>query len=89
METTDKNNNLFTALINRAKAPTPPFFKYLKLVGLSLAAAGGVLVAAPVALPPVIITIGGYLITAGSVAAAVSQVAVSYEEGDTKKKENN
>lgn len=74
---------LFKVLTERAKAKTPPFFKKLRIVGLVLAAAGGALVAAPIALPAVVITVAGYLIVAGSVATAVSQVAVQDEEGGT------
>ena len=67
-------------LLQRIQAPTPKFFKVLRLIGLSLAAAGGTLVAAPVALPAGLVTLGGYLIVAGSVASAVSQVTVNSEE---------
>ncbi len=74
-------------LAERCKADTPPFFKKLRLIGLTLAAVGGVLVAAPIALPVAIVTAGGYLIVAGSVATAVSQVAVKDEECGTKKKD--
>ena len=63
-------------VLQRAQAPTPKFFRILRVIGLSLAAAGGILVAAPVALPAAIISAGGYLIVAGSVATAVSQVTV-------------
>jgi hypothetical protein len=79
-------NKGLKGLIERCKADTPPFFKKLRVVGLSLAAVGGVLVAAPIALPAALITAGGYLIVAGSVATAVSQVAVKDEECDPKKK---
>lgn len=85
MESTGNKKGLLQTLTERSKANTPPFFKKLRLVGLALAAVGGVLVASPVAIPAAIVTIGGYLIVAGSVATAVSQVAVSEEEG--KKKE--
>lgn len=67
-------------LIKRIQAPTPRFFKVLRTVGLGLAAAGGVLVAVPIAMPTIIVTIGSYLIVAGSVASAVSQVTVENEE---------
>jgi len=60
-------------LVERFQAPTPKFFKILRNIGLVLAAAGGVLVAAPVAIPTALVTLGGYLIVAGSVATAVSQ----------------
>jgi hypothetical protein len=63
-------------ILQRIQAPTPKFFRVLRIIGLSLAAAGGVLVAAPIALPAAIVTAGGYLVVAGSVATAVSQVAV-------------
>jgi hypothetical protein len=71
-------------LIDRLKAPTPKFFKILRNIGLGLAAAGGVIVASPVAIPTIIVTIGGYLIVAGSVATAISQ-AVTTTEGENVK----
>ena len=75
-------NKKIMKLIDRLKAPTPKFFKILRNVGLGLAAAGGVIVASPIAIPTLIVTIGGYLIVAGSVATAISQ-AVTTTEGDT------
>ena len=81
MNNTGNNKGLFKTLAERSKADTPPFFKKLRLVGLTLAAVGGVLVASPIALPAAIVAAGGYLIVAGSVATAVSQVAVKDEEG--------
>ena len=63
-------------IIKRLNEPTPPFFKKLRTAGLILAAVGGVLIASPVALPTAVITAGGYLIVAGSVATAVSQTAI-------------
>jgi hypothetical protein len=68
-------------IIDRLKAPTPKFFKILRNVGLGLAAAGGVLVATPIALPALAVTIGGYLIVAGSVATAISQAVVDASTG--------
>jgi uncharacterized membrane protein HdeD (DUF308 family) len=75
------------SVIERLSAPTPKFFKQLRTIGLVLAAVGGVLVTAPVMLPTIVVTIGGYLIVAGGVASAVSQAAVG-ENGENKKKEN-
>lgn len=69
-------------LIDRLKAPTPKFFKILRNIRLGLAAAGGVIIASPIAIPTIIVTIGGYLIVAGSVATAISQ-AVTTSEGNT------
>jgi hypothetical protein len=72
-------------IVERCCAPTPKFFKKLRTVGLILAAAGGAIIAAPVALPVALVTAAGYVIVAGSVATAVSQVAVE-ECGPFKKK---
>jgi hypothetical protein len=52
-------------VIDRFKSPTPKFFKTLRNIGLVLVAAGGVLVAAPVA---------------GSVATAISQAVTKTED---------
>ena len=61
-------------LVKRAKAPTPKFFKVLRNIGLVLAAVGGTILAAPVALPVILTSVGGYLVVAGSVVSAVSQL---------------
>lgn len=63
-------------IINRVKAPTPKFFKVLRTIGLTLAAAGGAVLASPIALPAGIVTLGGYLVAGGSVLSAVSQATV-------------
>lgn len=68
-----------TDLINRLQQETPPFFRTLRNIGLCLAAAGATIVAAPVALPTVVVTIANYLIVAGSVAGAISQATVMKE----------
>lgn len=60
-------------IIERAKAPTPKFFRVLRNIGLIMAGVGTVLLTAPVALPAAVVTVGGYLVTAGGVATAVSQ----------------
>lgn len=63
-------------IIERAKAPTPKFFKVLRNVGLALAAAGGALLTAPISLPAGIVALGGYLTVGGTVLTTVSQVTV-------------
>jgi hypothetical protein len=63
-------------ILERAALPTPKFFRYLKLVGLTLAAASGALLTAPVSLPAIIITIAGYVAVAATVTTAISQVTV-------------
>ncbi|MDI6047064.1 MAG: hypothetical protein Q8R22_04530 [Flavobacterium sp.] len=69
-------------VIKRAKAPTPKFFKVLRNIGLALAAVGGTILAAPVALPIVISSIGGYLAVAGGVLSAVSQITTISEDAN-------
>ena len=67
-------------LQQRVQSPTPKFFKKVRAIGLALAAISGTLIAAPVALPAVVIKIAGYLAVAGGVATAVSQVATEDEQ---------
>ncbi len=66
-------------VIKRANRPTPKFFKKMRTIGLTLAGVGAAILAAPVALPAVVIQIAGYLTVAGGVAGAVSQTAVKNE----------
>ena len=73
-----KNRNL--NLISRIQEPTPKWFRIVRNLGLALSAVGGVLVAAPVALPAGIVAVGGYLLLGGSIIGAVSQTAISSEE---------
>ncbi|HTG65823.1 MAG TPA: hypothetical protein VL859_05560 [Flavobacterium sp.] len=61
-------------IIERATAPTPKFFKVLRNVGLAMAAVGGTILAAPIVLPVVVTSIGGYLAVAGGVISAISQL---------------
>jgi uncharacterized membrane protein HdeD (DUF308 family) len=61
-------------IIKRAKAPIPKFFKVLRNIGLTMAALGGAVVAAPIALPLAVTSIGGYMAVAGGVLSAVSQL---------------
>ena len=64
-------------IVNRATAPTPKFFKVLRNVGLVLAAVGGTILAAPIALPVLVTTIGGYMAVAGGVLTATSQLTTT------------
>jgi uncharacterized membrane protein HdeD (DUF308 family) len=63
-------------VIERAKAPTPKFFRVLRAIGLALLSVGGSIAAAPVALPAVVVTVAGYVAVAGGVLSAVSQITV-------------
>ncbi|HEU4788208.1 MAG TPA: hypothetical protein VFS71_00820 [Flavobacterium sp.] len=61
-------------IVKRAKAPLPKFFRVLRNIGLALATVGGTVLTAPIALPLVVSSIGGYLAVAGGVLSAVSQL---------------
>ena len=74
-------------LVSRIQQPTPKWFRIVRNIGLALSAVGGVLVAAPVALPAAVVSVGGYLLLGGTIIGAVSQTAVSAEEyGDKNRK---
>jgi uncharacterized membrane protein HdeD (DUF308 family) len=67
-------------IIERATAPTPKFFKVLRTIGMALATVGGIVLTAPIALPVIVTTIGGYITVAGGVLSAVSQLTVEKDE---------
>ena len=66
-------------VVERAKAPTPKFFKVLRSIGLALLAISGTIIAAPVVLPTVLVSVAGYLVVAGGVISAISQITVDQE----------
>lgn len=63
----------------RMTMPVPKFFKKVRNVGLLLGAVGGAILGAPIALPAGVVTVAGYLVTAGLVSSAVSSVAVRHD----------
>lgn len=81
-----KNRNM--NLASRIASPTPKWFRVVRNIGLSLSAIGGALVAAPVALPATLVTLGGYLLLGGTIIGAVSQTAISSEEYGEKSEKN-
>jgi hypothetical protein len=76
-------NNSLTQLgsyiMARIKSNTPPWFKFVRNVGIILTATGTTIVASPIVLPASIVTIAGYCIVAGAVAASIAQTAVDNE----------
>jgi len=66
-------------IVERAKAPTPKFFKILRSIGLALLGISGSIVAAPVVLPAAVVTAAGYIAVAGGVISAISQITVDDE----------
>ena len=69
----------------RIQAPTPKFFKVLGTIGLVLAAVGGTILTAPVALPVAVVSLGGYIAVAGGVISAVSQLTTTDENNASTK----
>jgi ABC-type xylose transport system permease subunit len=63
-------------LKDRWNAKTPKFWKRVRNIAITLGAIAGVILTAPVSLPAVVITAAGYLATAGTVAATLSQLTV-------------
>jgi len=66
-------------VVKRMKKRTPKFFQKVRNIGLTLAAVGAAILASPVALPAIVLQVGGYLALAGTVAGIVSQTAVTNE----------
>ncbi len=66
-------------IIERYKKPTPKFFRTLRNIGIALATAGGAIIAAPISLPVLVVTVATYMTVAGTVITAVSQ-AVTVDE---------
>jgi len=66
-------------IVERYKKPTPKFFRTLRNIGIALATAGGAIIAAPIALPTLLVTVATYMTVAGTVVTAVSQ-AVTIDE---------
>jgi ABC-type xylose transport system permease subunit len=71
-------------LKDRWSAKTPTFWKKVQRVGIVAGALGAALIAAPIALPAVLVTASGYLVAAGGVTAALSQLTVE----DSQKSDN-
>ena len=73
-------------ILERYQKPTPRFFRILRAVGVSLASGGAALLAVPVTLPAVVLSLAGYAVVAGSVATAVSQAVVADADPDAEAK---
>ncbi|TDE30432.1 hypothetical protein E0I61_05400 [Flavobacterium ranwuense] len=63
-------------IVERAKAPTPKFFRILRSIGMALLAISGSIIAAPVALPVAVVSVAGYAALAGGVISVISQITV-------------
>ena len=67
-------------IVERYKKPTPKFFTTLRNIGIALATAGGAIIAAPISMPAIVVTIATYMTVAGTVATTVSQAVVTNDE---------
>lgn len=76
-------------LVERVKAPTPKWFKIIRTIGITLTAVGGAIIAAPVALPAVLVTVAGYAMLGGTVATAIAQTAMQTDNEETTEETNN
>lgn len=72
-------------IVERYKKPTPKFFKILRNIGIALATAGGAIIAAPITMPALLVTIATYMTVAGTVVTAVSQAVVIDESNSETK----
>ena len=79
-----KNNLSFNRLpdltiVDRLLASTPSFFRKVRTFGLILGVVGAALLTAPLGLPALVVTIGGYLALAGGIITTVAQTAAEGE----------
>ena len=61
-------------------AKTPKFWRKVQKISIIIGAVAGVIISAPIALPAVVVTLSGYAITAGTVAAPLSQLTIEDNE---------
>ena len=64
----------------RWSAPTPKFWKKVQRIAITVGAVAGVIIAAPITLPAAVVTVATYAITAGTVAATLSQLTIEDNE---------
>ena len=74
--------SFLSQLIARLGSSTPIFFKKILIFGVTLGGIGGAILGIdattlPIALPPILITLSGYFVTAGIVCAAVAKTATT------------
>jgi len=60
-------------IVRRFKAPTPVFWKKIRNKMILIGTVSGALLAAPIALPAIVVTLAGYGLAVGSVGAILAQ----------------
>ncbi len=68
------------SIMKRWSAPTPKFWKRVQRIAITVGAVAGVIIAAPITLPAALVTVATYAITAGTVAATLSQLTIESNE---------
>lgn len=66
-------------ILQRLTAPTPPFFRKVRNIGLVLTAIGAAVIGIPEQLPQTVGNIAGIMALIGSVMTGISQAAVKRE----------
>ena len=69
-------------LKHRWNSKTPKFWKNVQKIAIVAGTIAGIIIAAPVALPAAVVTVAGYVVTAGTVAATLSQLTVDTPNTD-------
>lgn len=64
-------------LLERLKQPTPRFFRKVRNMGIAFTTIGGAVIGLPGLMPPMLTTLAGYLIVAGTVASVVAQTVIN------------
>ena len=64
----------------RWSAKTPKFWKRVQRIAITVGTVAGVIIAAPITLPAAVVTVATYAITAGTVAATLSQLTIEDNE---------
>lgn len=80
MNTVENSSKQQLSMLERWKAPTPLLFKRLRNIGLILAGVAGAILSAPITLPPVMISVAGYVMVASGVLSSVSQITIEKDE---------
>lgn len=64
----------------RVKAPTPPFYRRLRNIGLIAMGISTSVLAAPIHMPALVTDVAGYLAVAGTVASTICQTVTGKEQ---------
>jgi hypothetical protein len=72
--------------LNRLGSPTPKYFRKIRNIGLLLASVGGAIVALPIALPAIVVTIATYGIAVGTSITTIASLVKKIENDEIEEK---